>query len=133
MRILSIAAVVGLALAAGAGARVWVSAAPMVPGPEVVRLEPRPFSHRLNGDWRFEGRPVDPPRAEVKIPAPVWIMAYPVSVAEYMGCVADGACAAPGGPPGDTLPVTGVSWLDANAYAHWLLARDGPDMAAADG
>lgn len=57
------------------------------------------------------------------------IMRRQVSQAEYAACVADGGC-----PPLDDelreadspeLPVTGVSWLDATAYAQWLSRRSG--------
>lgn len=123
MRVLTVAVVLGLALGAGVAARLWQ--APRAPGPEVVRLEPQPFAHRLDGDWRQDGRPVDAPVATVTIPAPVWIMARPVSVAEYMACVGEGACAVPGGPQVADWPVTGVNWIDATAYAAWLSRRTG--------
>ena len=125
MRVWVALAVLGFALAAGVGARLWFARPAPVPGPEVVRLEPMTFRHRLDGDWRRDGRPVDPPRAELRIPAPVWIMVRPVSVADYMACVDEGACGMPSGPRGADLPVTGVNWLDANAYATWLSRRTG--------
>lgn len=94
--------------------------------PPTVRLDPAPFEHRLDGDWRRAGRNTDAPKAVVQIPAPVEIMAQPVSVGEYMLCVADHACDAPGGPTDRAdLPVVGVNWLDANAYAAWLSAQTG--------
>ncbi|MFC3567922.1 SUMF1/EgtB/PvdO family nonheme iron enzyme [Paracoccus simplex] len=94
--------------------------------PAMVRLEPRPFEHRLDGDWQRDGWPVDAPVATVSIPAPVEIMATPVSTGQYLECVAAGACTAPGGPTDrGELPVTGVNWLDATAYAAWLSAETG--------
>lgn len=107
------------------GLSLWPGAAP-VALPEMVRLEPAPFAHRLDGDWQRDGWPVDAPVETVSIPAPVEIMVHPVSNADWMLCVADGACALPGGPtePRD-LPVTGVSWLDASAYARWMSGRSG--------
>lgn len=95
---------------------------------EVVRLDPTPFRHRLDGDWRRNGRASDAPLAEVSIAAPVEIMARPVSIGDYMECVAEGACLTPNAPlERPDLPIVGVSWLDASAYAGWLSARTGYD------
>lgn len=92
----------------------------------VIRLDPVPFEHRLDGEWRQAGHATDAPKATVRIPAPVQIMARPVSVGDYMACVAARACAAPDGPTDQPdLPVVGVSWLDANAYAAWVSAQTG--------
>lgn len=94
------------------------------PAPATVHLEPAAFQHRLDGDWRIDGRAGDAPLDSVSIAAPVDIMALPVSVADYMACVSDHACDAPGGPiDRPDLPVTGVNWLDAGAYAAWLSAK----------
>lgn len=96
------------------------------PLPDLVRLNPAPFDHRVDGDWRRKGGTINAPIHKVQIPAPVEIMALPVSTAEWMACVADRACAAPGGPVDrPDLPVTGVSWLDANAYAAWMSDKTG--------
>jgi formylglycine-generating enzyme required for sulfatase activity len=93
---------------------------------DMLRLEPVPFLHRLDGEWRRDGHAADAPEAMVSIPAPVEIMALPVSVGDYMACVTAGACAMPEGPVGrDDLPVTGVNWLDATAYADWMTATTG--------
>lgn len=115
------------AAAAGAlGLSVWPGARPLPDLPPLVRLEPRPFPHRLDGDWRRNGRSVDAPLVTVSIPAPVEVMATPVSTAQWLDCVADKACALPGGPVDrPDLPVTGISWIDAQAYAGWLSDRTG--------
>lgn len=113
--------------AAGAlGLSFWPDARPIPDLPAVVRLEPQAFRHRLDGDWRRDGRAVDAPMATVSIPAPVEVMATPVSTAEWLDCVKARACALPGGPVDDPdLPVTGISWVDAQAYAGWLSDRTG--------
>ena len=104
----------------------WPLLSTEVGGPQTVRLEPRPFAHRLDGEWRREGREIDAPLATVSIAAPIDMMAFPVSVGDYMQCVGAGACAAPLAPTHDaSLPVTGVSWTDANDYAAWVSARTG--------
>lgn len=123
MRRLTTFALLALAVSAGA---LFVLSRPAADGPHTVRLEPAEFEHRLDGEWRQHGRDTDAPKAMVRIDAPVEVMAMPVSVAEYMACVGAGACAAPDGPVdrGD-LPVTGVNWLDANAYAAWLSEKRG--------
>ncbi len=70
---------------------------------------------------------VDGPLVEVVEPAPLEIMQYQVSVAEYGLCVADGACrkAEPRRRGSGNVAVTGVSFDDATDYAAWLSHRTG--------
>jgi formylglycine-generating enzyme required for sulfatase activity len=54
------------------------------------------------------------------------VMAHPVSVADYTLCVADGACdEADSAARAPNMPVTGVSFDDAEAYAQWLTKTTG--------
>ena len=93
---------------------------------ETVTIEPDRFLYRLPGEFLKAGRIVDGPQQSTLIHRPLEIMAYQVSTAEYGACVADGACRPPDGPDatGD-LPVTGVSFQDAIAYAGWLSVKTG--------
>lgn len=93
---------------------------------ETITIKPERFLYRLPGEFLQAGRVVDGPQQSTVISRPLEIMAYQVSTTEYAACVADGACRAPDGPdgPGD-LPVTGVSFQDAVAYAGWLSGKTG--------
>jgi formylglycine-generating enzyme required for sulfatase activity len=107
------------------GLSLWPEPGPH-PLPALVRLVPAPFAHRLDGDWQRQGWPIDAPVEDVTIPAPVEIMALPVSMADWQACVAEDACTPADGPADrPELPVTGVSWTDANAYADWISHRTG--------
>lgn len=56
------------------------------------------------------------------------IMRRQVSQTEYAACVDDGDCPVLGTATDETaaqLPVVGLSWQDANAYAAWLSRRSG--------
>lgn len=89
--------------------------------PPMVRLDPAPFLHRIDGDWQRDGQPADAPLAMVSIAAPVEIMATAVSNRDWQACMAAGACTAPGhATDNPDLPVTGVNWYDAKGYAAWL-------------
>ena len=92
---------------------------------ETVSVAPDRFEYQVAGEFLKSGRVVEGPKAQKQFRRPVEIMKYQVSVGEYAACVADGAC-----QPADTraaadMPVTGVSWRDATAYAAWLSQRTG--------
>ncbi|WBU58941.1 SUMF1/EgtB/PvdO family nonheme iron enzyme [Paracoccus albus] len=94
--------------------------------PDMIRLEPAPFEHRIDGDWRRDGLSVDAPIHTVAIAAPIEIMAVPVSTGQWLACVADEVCTLHDGQSDlPDLPVVGVSWNDAHIYAAWLSQRTG--------
>ncbi|MER8492459.1 formylglycine-generating enzyme family protein [Mesorhizobium australicum] len=73
------------------------------------------------GEFLKDGRPQANPRLKRQFNTPLEIMTYQVGAADYAACVAAGSCP----PPQEmrtipvSAPVTGVSYLDANAYARW--------------
>lgn len=127
MRLLiPVAAAAATAIVAGLHLQLPPDAAGAKLAIETVTIEPAPFDYRLPGEFLKSGRITDGPRQSRSLPRPLEIMAYQVSTEEYASCVADGACEPPNGPngPGD-LPVTGVSFHDAVAYADWLSEKTG--------
>ena len=97
--------------------------------PAVVVVPPRAFDYRVAGEFFKAGYAVDGPMVTVREAAPLTIMKYQVTVADYARCVAEGACPAaePDHLPADpeVTPATGVSFDDAQAYAAWLGRRTG--------
>lgn len=88
---------------------------------ETVTLSPGTFTYPLPGEYLFEGRRVPAPVKVVRLDAPLEIMKQQVGLADYRLCVDAGACQPSNAPPagaGD-VPVTGVNYRDAVAYARW--------------
>jgi formylglycine-generating enzyme required for sulfatase activity len=117
------------AMIAGAlAAPILATALPSMPVDQdgVVRLASAPFSYRASGDFSLGGKPVAGPLRELRLPADLVIMDHLVTAAEYARCVADGGCPRVAVSDGaENVPVVGVSWHDASAYAAWISRKTG--------
>lgn len=109
----------------------WIAgqsaADPEVAAPETVAIAPGSTAYRASGEYLRNGVPVDAPLIDVGFTSPLYIMKYQVSVADYARCVDAGACepASPGRDADSSIPVTGVSFQDAQHYANWLSQKTG--------
>lgn len=115
--------------AVGAAAALAVPAAVIGISGEPTAFQPRVhptieiaeavFDFPLPGEFLAGGAPAVAPVEQKAVPA-FRIMKQQVSLADYGLCVADGACdRADAAPIQADVPVTGVSFLDAEAYARW--------------
>ncbi len=95
---------------------------------DTISIDARVIEYPLPGALLVDGRPVPAP-VEVSSVASFRIMKSQVSLADYGLCVAAGACkaadAAMSGADQRNLPATGVSFLDAEAYASWYSIATG--------
>ncbi len=89
------------------------------PMADTVRIAATIIDYPLPGEFLAEGRPATAPSRRIKLPA-FRIMKRQVGQTDYDRCVTAGACrGADAAPASDDIPVTGVNWLDASAYARW--------------
>lgn len=109
------AALVAPALALGLQA----PSEPPVPAAETVTIAEQVLDFPLPGEFLADGRPAAAPTTRENVAA-FRITKHQVSLADYQRCVAAGACVAADAraTQGD-VPVTGVNWTDAQAYARW--------------
>lgn len=124
--LLALTAAVGFAAAVGLGGR-GADPTASVGSIATIAIAPGSFTFRLPGEYLRSNRPVDAPLFEMDVRAGFEIMKYQVSAADYARCVVDGACQAAEGRASmpDTMPVTGVNYRDATAYAVWLSEATG--------
>lgn len=97
-----------------------------VNGTGFVEIAPADFSYRESGDFSRAGRPVEAPQSTARLTEKLRIMKRLVTVAEYDRCIEAGACpkiAVADHRP--DLPMVGVNWHDAEAYAAWLSRSTG--------
>ncbi|BCM20840.1 SUMF1/EgtB/PvdO family nonheme iron enzyme [Mesorhizobium sp. J8] len=116
------AALIGLGVSNaidGTSARSRVPAA----AAELVALKPGSFEHPQPGEFLRDNHPAPAPVAKETIDAPLEIMKFQVTASDYDRCVSDGACKPADSSIVGNVPVTGVSFLDAQAYANWLSAK----------
>ena len=93
---------------------------------EFAALKAEDFPYRIAGDFSRDGKPAAAPLRRMQLGSSLEIMTRQVTAAEYARCVDDGGC--PQIPLASTakdMPMVGVSWRDATAYARWMTKTTG--------
>lgn len=98
---------------------------PPVPVATTVRIGERTIDFPAPGEFLSGGVPAAAPAKRLTV-AGFQIMKRQVSLADYERCVAAGACMAADARASQAdVPVTGVNWIDADAYARWYSLATG--------
>lgn len=93
---------------------------------EFAALKPANFSYRIAGDFSRNGKPVAAPLRRMRLDSSLAIMTRQVTAAEYGRCVDGGGCPrVPQASTNDDMPMVGVNWRDATAYARWMTRTTG--------
>lgn len=94
--------------------------------PETIRVQPRSFTYRADGEFSKNGLSTDAPLKTVSVTSPLVVMKYQVTTDEYQRCVASGECQVAESRVVDrSYPQTGVNHAEASAYAEWLSKMTG--------
>jgi formylglycine-generating enzyme required for sulfatase activity len=92
---------------------------------DMVTLAPGSFDHPQPGEFLRNNHPVPAPVAKETVETPLEIMKYQVTASDYDRCVLDGACKPADSRLAGNVPATGVSFIDAQAYANWVSEKTG--------
>jgi formylglycine-generating enzyme required for sulfatase activity len=93
---------------------------------DAMSLPAASFSYRAAGDFSRAGKPVAAPLRTIHPAGDLAIMKNQVTAAAYAQCMADGGCPRVAMPTGSlNVPIVGVSWHDATAYAAWISRKTG--------
>lgn len=87
--------------------------------PEFIKFETQRVVYREAGEFLLDTAPVNGPIGEIGVGRAFEIMRRQVTRGEYDRCVAAGRCAPVEGSSAPDLPVVGVNFDDALAYARW--------------
>lgn len=106
----------------------WWNAPGEIGAAETVVVAAGAFGFEPTGEFTANGLEFDPGERPAAFDRPIGIMKYQVSLGDYLRCVEAERCEAPDSRSSDReAPVTGINFLDAQAYAHWYSARTGED------
>ncbi|MBA3447188.1 MAG: SUMF1/EgtB/PvdO family nonheme iron enzyme [Pseudaminobacter sp.] len=112
-------AVAALPAASASGADRANARQPPIAMVDTVTIEPGSFRHPRPGEFLKDGHPAEAPQILAEVQRPLEIMKYQVSSSDYGRCVEARECAPAEAHTVVDRPVTGVSHIDAQAYAAW--------------